>query len=137
MLRFLFDTDHLTLFEQGHAPLGTRLAKQPAGAVGVSVVTVEESLRGRLAHLARAKTGPDRIHRYGWLAASVRLFQQFPVVPFDQTAETRFQSLRSLRVGAQDLKIAAVALTHYLILLTRNQRDFGQVPGLVLDDWST
>jgi tRNA(fMet)-specific endonuclease VapC len=136
MLRFLFDTDHLTLFEQGHAQLGQRLAQQPPGAVGVSVVTMEESLRGRLAHLARARTGPERIQRYAWFTASVQLFLQLPVVPFDQAAETHYQNLRSVRIGTQDLKIAAVALTHQLVLLTRNRRDFSQVPGLMLDDWS-
>jgi tRNA(fMet)-specific endonuclease VapC len=136
MLRFLFDTDHLTLFEQGQAALGTRLAQEPPGTVGVSVVTMEESLRGRLAQLARAKTGPERIQRYAWFAASVRLFGQLPVLPCDQAAETQFQGLRGVHIGTQDLKIAAVALTHPLILLTRNRRDFTQVPGLVLDDWS-
>lgn len=42
MLPYLLDTDHVTLLLQGHAPLGRRLALQPAGAVGLSVVSVEE-----------------------------------------------------------------------------------------------
>jgi tRNA(fMet)-specific endonuclease VapC len=41
-----------------------------------------------------------------------------------------------LRIGTQDLKIASVALANNLILLTRNRRDFGRIPGLMLDDWS-
>ena len=54
MLRYLFDTDHLTMFQRGRASVALRLASQPAGSVGISVVTVEEVLRGRLAQLARA-----------------------------------------------------------------------------------
>ncbi len=31
--------------------------------------------------------------------------------------------------------IAAVALTHDLILVTNNTRDFANIPGLHLEDW--
>jgi tRNA(fMet)-specific endonuclease VapC len=136
MLRFLFDTDHLTLYDQGDAHVVRRLATEPPGSVGVSAVTVEEYLRGRLGALARARDGAARIRRYALLLASVRLFHLFPLVSFDQAAENLYQQLRHIRVGTQDLKIAAVALANHLTLLTRNRRDFGRIPGLVLDDWS-
>jgi tRNA(fMet)-specific endonuclease VapC len=138
MLRFVFDTDHLTLFQHGHPALGQRLAKEPPGTVGISIVTAEEALRGRLAAVASAATGPDRIAQYAQLANTIQLLQQFPIVPFDQVSENEFQLLRTLRprIGTRDLKIAAIALANSLTLLTRNRRDFGRIPGLVLDDWS-
>jgi tRNA(fMet)-specific endonuclease VapC len=136
MLRYLFDTDHLTLFQQGHALVGLRMALQPAGTVGISVVTIEESLRGRLARLARAGDGPTRLRHYALLAATVQLFSQFPIVPYDQAAEDWFQQHRPVRIGTQDRKIAAIALANQLILVTRNRRDFARVTGLALDDWS-
>jgi tRNA(fMet)-specific endonuclease VapC len=138
VLRYLFDTDHLTLFDQGHAQVGLRLTNEPAGSVGLSPITVEEYLRGRLAALARARMGAERIRRYALLIASVQMLQSWPVAPFDQAAEDQFQILlgQKLRVGTQDLKIASVALANKLILVTRNQRDFGRVAGLTLEDWS-
>ena len=136
MLRYLFDTDHVTLFQHGHAPGARRLASQPADAVGISVVTLEETLRGRLAQLSRARDGPARIHQYKLLAQSIRLFAQFPTVHFDQAAESNFQQHRTVRIGSQDRKIASIALANQLILVTANRRDFAQVPGLTLEDWS-
>ncbi|HEV3260536.1 MAG TPA: type II toxin-antitoxin system VapC family toxin [Gemmataceae bacterium] len=138
MLQFLLDTDHLTLFHHGHAAVGTKMAAQPAGTVGLAIVTAEEALRGRLATLRQAQTGPQRITRYSQLQETVELVNQFPIVPFDQTVESHFQQLWSLRlrVGTQDLKMAAVARANRLTLLTRNRRDFGRIPGLGLDDWS-
>ncbi len=138
MLRFLFDTDHLTLFEVHHPPIIQRLAMQPTGSVGISAVTVEESLRGRLATLARARDSQKRINQYAQLLATIRVFSQLPLVPFDSACESQYQRLLllRLRVGTQDLKIAAVALTNNLTLLTRNRVDFSRIPGLFFDDWS-
>jgi tRNA(fMet)-specific endonuclease VapC len=136
MLRYLLDTDHLTLFQRGHAPVARRVALEPPDAIGISVVTIEESLRGRLAQLARAGDGPARIKQYMLLEQSIQLFAQFPIVSYDQDAETNFQQLRALRMGTQDRKIGSIALAGQLILVTANRRDFARVPGLVLEDWS-
>jgi tRNA(fMet)-specific endonuclease VapC len=138
VLRFLFDTDHLTLLQHGQPTLTARVATQPTGAVGVGAVTVEESLRGRLAALAIARTAASRIARYGHLLDTVEFLNRWPMVSYDHAAETQFQHLLSLRlrIGNQDLKIAAITLANNLTLLTRNVRDFGRVPGLALDDWS-
>ncbi len=136
MPRYVFDTDHLTLFQHGHPQVARRLALRSLGEVGISVVTVEETLRGRLSTLARANDGPKRIAAYAMLEQALLDFAQFPVLPFDQAAETNFQRLVRIRVGTQDRKIASIALVRQSILVTRNRRDFGQVPGLVLEDWS-
>lgn len=138
MLQFLFDTDHLTLLQYQHPLLVQRIAIQPVDSVGICPVNIEEVMRGRLARLGRILTGGLHVEAYAHLVDAVEMFRRFPVVPFDDPSEIQFQQLRSagLRVGTLDLKIAAVALAHRLTVLTRNRRDFGRIPGLVIEDWS-
>ncbi len=138
MLQFLLDTDHLTLLDHGHALVMQRVAAQPHGDVGLPVVTAEEYLRGRLTAVAQAKDGRAHILRYGYFVDTLLLVQQFKIARFDQAAEDEFQQIRArrLRIGSQDEKIAAIALAINAILVTRNKRDFGQIAGLTLEDWS-
>ena len=72
------------------------------------------------------------------LLETVQFFSTIPVMPFDMACEQQFQALRMtrLRVGSRVIRIAATALVHSVVLIIRNRRDFEQVPGLRLDDWS-
>src|SRR4051794_38773019 len=103
MIRYLLDTDHLTLQEHGHEPLRQRLASVPPEVVAVSVVTMEEFLRGRLAVLSRRLEGDAMVRAYAKLLETVQFFHLVTVVPFDANCKEQFQSLRALRlrVGTQ------------------------------------
>ena len=82
MLRYLLDTDHLTLYQFGHS-LVTQRVTLHKGTIGLPVVTIEESLRGQLAALAQARVGIHRIRGYDSLRRLLVLFNQFPTVPYD------------------------------------------------------
>jgi tRNA(fMet)-specific endonuclease VapC len=62
---------------------------------------------------------------------------EFTVLAFDEQAAGRFLHLRRIlpQAGTQDLKIAAVCLTHDATLLTRNAGDFNRVPELRVENW--
>lgn len=136
MIRFLLDTDHVSLQERGDPHVWRHLERVPADQIAVSVVTVEEMLRGRLAILSRRRGGQARVHAYRKLLETVAFFNAVPVVPFDLACERRFQELRTrkLRVGSQDLRIAATALVHDCTVVTRNRRDFARVEGMRLGE---
>jgi tRNA(fMet)-specific endonuclease VapC len=64
------------------------------------------------------------------------------VVGFDQAAGDHYQQLLieipslSKKRLQKDMRIAAIALSIETIVVTRNDRDFSQVPGLLLEDWT-
>ena len=63
-----------------------------------------------------------------------------------QSPKSRVLSLKSeglspsvrwkMRVGTMDFRIAAIALAHDALLLSRNLTDFRKVPGLRVEDWT-
>lgn len=42
-----------------------------------------------------------------------------------------------IRIGTMDLKIASIVKVQEATLFSMNPRDFRQVPGLKLEDWSS
>lgn len=135
---YILDTDHASLYQQGHPALGRRLDRLLPNQLAVSVITYDEQVSGRLAVVHKARSQQERINAYYWLQRTLHFFCRMPVLPFDEAAASMFQQLVALklRVGTQDLLIASIALGNEMTLLTRNLRDFQKVPGLVLEDWS-
>ena len=138
MIRVLLDTDILSLNERGDPSVQRHIESLAPGEFGVSAVSAEELMRGRLAVLARRGSGEQRVHAYGKLIAIIRFLQTVRIIDFDMACEERFTELRRqrVRIGSRDLRIAATALVHSLTLVTRNTQDFARVPGLRLEDWS-
>jgi tRNA(fMet)-specific endonuclease VapC len=66
----------------------------------------------------------------------------FHSLPFDSACAPQYARIRDhlerrgSRIGANDLLIAAIALTHDLIVVTHNSDEFRRVPGLRVADWS-
>ena len=61
--------------------------------------------------------------------------EEVPVLSFDYKAALAYASLPFKRASFDRL-IAAHALSHGLVIVTRNEKDFADVPGLVVESWT-
>jgi tRNA(fMet)-specific endonuclease VapC len=95
-------------------------------------------LRGRLAQIRSAKSDADLLTAYRQLRETVHWLSRFRILDYDAPAHQTFNALlqQKLRIGTQDLRIAAVARSLGVTLITRNWNHFGQVAGLNLEDWT-
>ncbi len=118
--------------------LGRRLASVPPEEVAVTIITYEEQMRGWFAVVAQARTAAQQVEAYRKLRRFINQFSQINLVDCDADAANQFEQIRQakVRVGTKDLRIAAICLANDATLLTRNSKDFGQVPGLKFEDWS-
>ena len=138
----ILDTDTLTIIQRGEEPFYTRLVTRlnmlPAGTpVSVTIVSFQEQLRGWLEYVKRAQPGQLAV-AYGKLRAFHEDFNTRPMIMFDPPSELVYERLKDekTRVATMDLRIAAIAIAHNDVLISRNLRDFRRVPGLRVEDWT-
>jgi tRNA(fMet)-specific endonuclease VapC len=107
-----------------------RLAAVPARDQFTSAITLAELLFGAL---RRGRV--DLIERIQAVADTV------PVLPFHEPAARVYAELRTelerqgTPLAEPDLRIAAIAVTFDLVLVTGNERHFRRVPYLLVESW--
>ncbi len=138
MIRYILDTDHLSLMGRGHQRVTAKMLAALPGEVAITIITAEEQLRGRFSQIRKFPSGQACVIAYRQLRETIDDLKSMPILDFDLAAELIDQSLRQrkLRLGTQDRRIAAIALANKCVLVTRNRSDFGQVSGLTLQDWT-
>ena len=135
----LLDTDHLTHLQNGGTAaeiIARRLQDAALDVAATTIISYEEQVRGWLSRISGAKTLAYQVTVYAKLREQFDFYRTLEIWTFDEHAAIEFQRLRRLpvRIGTQDLKIAAIALTQGALLFTRNLRDFSKVPGLRYED---
>jgi len=131
---FLFDTDTLseTLRRAPSPRLLARLASVPPEQQFTTAITVGEMVYG-------AHRSTRREHLLQQLQN--RVWPHVRILAFDRSAAETYGQLRAQleRTGTPlsepDMRIAAIALTHDLTVVTGNTRHFRRVQGLRVEDW--
>mgnify|MGYP001796504600 CR=1 FL=1 len=141
-MKYLLDTDHLSILQrqagQDYINLSTRMANYPISDFAVSTITFHEQMLGSHTYINRARKLDDVVKGYEMMPRLVQDFKVLPLVSFDAGAAISLSQLNSqlIKLGKMDARIAAIALSCGLILLTRNHRDFSKVTGLAIEDWT-
>lgn len=125
----VLDTDVIVDVLRGRREVIARLADYSSADVGVASMTVAELLNG-----AVASSDPAHNER-----EVTRFLGEVRVLPFSARsaalhAELRW-AMRGQPFGPNDLVIAATALMGGATLITGNTREFGRVPGLLVESW--
>ena len=139
MSLYVLDTSVVGFAQQRHPVYQQHLQNLPAGTPVVTTIgTVGEDLSGWLPACRRAADGTARVKAYARLQRGQEFYQRIGCLPFDEAAATLFDQLRAqkIRIGTNDLAIAAITLSVSGVLVTRNTLDFQRVPGLVIEDWT-
>ena len=135
-----FDTDVLTEILAGNSAFVRRAAAIPEAERKVPVIVVEEILRGRLHAIRQAEAGKSKIsieRAYECLAETIEALRPVPLLLYSADAESLFQEWRrgKVRGSTHDLRIAATCVANGVTLVSRNRRDFADVPELEVEFW--
>ena len=130
---YCFDTDTLSAVIRRDPPLHLirRLAQVPATEQATTTINLGELLYGA------AKRGSEQLTRRVREVVS----NATSILPFDEGAAEVYGPLRARleregrRLDEPDLRIASIAISRGLTVITGNVRHFSRVPGLKVENW--
>jgi tRNA(fMet)-specific endonuclease VapC len=138
---WILDTDHVSLFLAGNQKVRDRILSV-SDNVALTIVTVQEVFNGWVIQINDPAQAENLTELYTRLWIALSYFREVRVVNFDDAANACHQRLlqenRVLNKKRlqKDMRIAAIALSLRATLVTRNYKDFVQVPGLAIEDWA-
>jgi tRNA(fMet)-specific endonuclease VapC len=121
---YLLDADTAIFATTAQFPaLRERLAEREPGEVSLSAISFAEIVFG----IEQGK--PPTLESLGLLVEAV------PVLPFDEAAARAYARLPFKRARFDRL-LAAHALSLGATVITNNEQDFADVPGLKVENWT-
>lgn len=131
-MRYLLDTDTcIYIANRRPAAVLAKFKQEGVLQIGVSIVTEYELYFGAVKSAQKERN----------MASLTRFFERVSVITWDSVAAHESAQIRAdlesqgLPIGAYDLLIAGHALSRRLILVTNNEKEFGRVPGLPIENW--
>lgn len=136
----ILDTDHVSLFLAGNKSIAAEVATH-SDDVAITVITVQELFNGWTGRLNDPSQANNLAKLYTKLWETTEFFKVITVLNVDKNAENCYQilqqsskSLAKKRIE-KDLRIASIVLVHNATIITRNYKDFSQIPNLKIENW--
>jgi hypothetical protein len=91
MSLWVLDSDTLSLWFHGQSSVSRRVANTDPNDLAVTIVTVEEVLRGWYTQIRRAKNDAQLARSYESLQQAVQFTSEVRILPFDLSSIQRFR----------------------------------------------
>jgi len=131
LTRYLLDTNILSdLVRNPQGRVTTQIAEVGDQAICTSIIVAAELRFGA------AKRASERL-----TLQLERILAAIEILPFEPPADAAYAQLRAkleaagTPIGGNDLLIAAHALVSGCVVVTDNEREFGRVSGLGVENW--
>lgn len=124
MIRYLIDADSsIYAMVDAESPVNRHIGELEPGEIAISAISFSEIALGTQLQ----KPPPPEV-----LEAFI---SAIPIVPFDEGAAREYAKLPFKRARFDRL-LAAHALSMGAVVVTNNEADFADVPGLAVENWS-
>lgn len=137
----VLDSDIVTLISYGQTDkLQQRIAAVPESEeLAVTIITRMEILRGRFDGILKAANEDELLKAMDRFESARRLLDSFRLLEVNEDAAQHFKQMLKAKKKPKrraDMLIACIALAHDALLVTRNIKDYKDVPGLRVENWA-
>jgi tRNA(fMet)-specific endonuclease VapC len=130
-MRYVLDTNTLIYFFKGLGDVSKHMLAQSPSELAIPTVVLFELEVG----IAKSTSPDKRKSHLQEITALVNVLP-FGIAESRSAAQIRVElEKQGLPIGPYDVLIAATALANNTILITHNQKEFGRIEGLKIEDW--
>ena len=130
-MRYVLDTNTLIYFFKGLGDVSKHMLAQSPSELAIPTVVLFELEVG----IAKSISPRKRKSQLQEITALVNVLP-FGITESKSAAQIRVKlEKQGLPIGPYDVLIAATALANNMILVTHNQKEFGRIAGLKIEDW--
>jgi tRNA(fMet)-specific endonuclease VapC len=136
----VLDSDIVTLLSYpGNEKLKERIAAQASEELAITIITRMEILRGRFDSIVKAANEGELLKAMARFRASREFLDAFRLLDVNEDAAEHFKQILKAKKKPKrrgDMLIACIVLAQGGLLVTRNIKDYKDVPELRVENWA-